>query len=369
VSFHTLTTLNGEAGDGTSQILFGGDETGIALPSYNDSSWLLAFDTPFSASSAPTWTDQPASWAAEPLRRIRHTATAVTNGATSKLWVYGGLRSDGAGIAYGDLWQMDASATNVASSAAWHLVLPTGTAPPATYDHTATWIDGALVVIGGVTVAGSTSSLNPLSTVWRFVPAADGSAAGEWTALAVSGDALMDRRGHVAVALDADRILIHGGTSLDATTAYADMAILSISATSASWQPVAASGTGPAARWGHSAALVAGKVVMAFGASLRWLRGRRPHGYAQATLRPHRRMRASTSSIPLHPPGRPPLPLPAPLPPSRPPQSHLRRPPLKRRRLVRISQTRRRHGRCPARLFRPCLPTRLPPPHPPKSLL
>lgn len=267
-SFHSLSSLGEDVGSSSTQLLFGGDETGVALPSFNDSSWLLSVNTPFSAAATATWADQPASWATEPLRRIRHTATSITSGANSRTYVYGGLRSDGAGLAYGELWQMDAEAESVATSAIWRLVTTTGTAPPATYDHSATWLNGALIVIGGVSVAGSTSSMNDLGTIWRFSPTSN--AAGEWTAIPVEGTVPAVRRGHAAIALDGGRILIHGGATLDEATAYDDMAILTVTGTSASWSRITATGSGPAGRWGHSAIYVANTVLYAFGAHLQY---------------------------------------------------------------------------------------------------
>ncbi|RKP14776.1 hypothetical protein BJ684DRAFT_18838 [Piptocephalis cylindrospora] len=146
-----------------------------------------------------------------PSSRIEHTLVVSANEALL-LGGYDGTGLDGAGLqsVHGDFHAI--SATNGSST-----LLP----PPPTgwWQHTATILSSqSLVVLGGVRQDGALESLasaniyNIASKTWRIQP--------------LTGIPPTSRRDHVAIRMDNEFILIHGGTNLDGTALLNDIHVL-----------------------------------------------------------------------------------------------------------------------------------------------
>ncbi|GAA5864425.1 hypothetical protein JCM3774_002787 [Rhodotorula dairenensis] len=260
----------------TSALFFGGDassDPAIALPTGNDSSWLLSFPTsPITAiPTVSPWTHETLSeWTTQPQRRESVYAVSASNGTISRSWIYGGLRPDGSGTAYSELWEVQATLDlqgRVATTPVWGRWREGGGGPPAMYDGTAVLLPASsdsptalpsIYLIGGVESAiGGATILSDLSTAWVFEPT-DRLASGRWQKIKLA-NAPPNRRGHVAVTFGTGAIWIQGGRSLDGSTVYSDAAVLDIRgrrwSTAAKGQAV----------WGHSAAAVGETILLAFG--------------------------------------------------------------------------------------------------------
>jgi hypothetical protein len=270
VAFHSFDILAN-----SSALLFGGNDLASSTPSGNDSAYLFNFPSTFSvaatsASALPTVGLDSAP--TEPSRRMEHSVSSASNSRRVKGWLFGGLRSDGSGIAFADLWEYDASTDNTGSSAAWTLINGAANAPPALYGHTSTLVrgpDGVLrmYIIGGVL---ANNTLAPIGTIYVFTPdlSSDTSTGGSWTTAVVSGaSGVQGRRGHVAVALSASQILVHGGASADGTNVLGDMFMIEIASNGdLSCSPVSTpSGPPFEARYSHTAATVGNVILMTFG--------------------------------------------------------------------------------------------------------
>ncbi|GAA5988900.1 hypothetical protein JCM10908_006216 [Rhodotorula pacifica] len=257
----------------SSALFFGGDassDPAIALPTGNDSSWLLSYPASTSVSSTTAWTHETQTlWPNQPQRRENVYTASASNGTVSRSWIFGGLRPDGSGTAFSELYElqtvMDAD-EGVASTPSWGMWQGNG-GPPAMYDGTAVLLPSSssspsampsIFLIGGVESAqGGAATLSDLSTAWIFEPG-NKLASGTWQKIKLA-NAPQDRRGHVAVPFGTGAIWIQGGRSLDGTTVYSDSAVLDVNkrrwTTTSSGQAV----------WGHSAVAVGETILLAFG--------------------------------------------------------------------------------------------------------
>lgn len=245
-------------------LTFGGDATGSTtsvVQTLNDSSWLLSIPT--SSSLVPTWTQEATSWANEPERRQEAYAASATNGTASRAWVFGGLKADGSGTAFDELWELGlavGSGGAVSLGGGWAMGI---VGPPAMYDGTAVLLpsdsggEPSIYLVGGVQFETGTTTIASLADVWVFTPTV-ALAGGSWTQLATT-NAPVGRRGHVALDIGDGKIWIQGGRSVDQATVYSDAAVLDTR--TRVWTTVAAG----AQVWGHSAVLVGSTVVLAFG--------------------------------------------------------------------------------------------------------
>ena len=254
-----------------SGLFFGGDaasDPAIALPTGNDSSRLLSY--PVSSTAPPSWTHELASlWPTQPQRRESVFAVSASNGTVTRSWIYGGLRPDGSGTAYDELWEIQTTINakgQVASTPTWGMWQGRG-GPPAMYDGTAVLLPASsdspttlpsILLIGGVqSTQGGATALSDLSTAWVFEPS-DNLASGSWQKIKLA-NAPRDRRGHVAVPFGTGAIWIQGGRDLDGSTVYSDAAVLDVKGRR--WTPTSSG----QAVWGHSAVAVGETILLAFG--------------------------------------------------------------------------------------------------------
>lgn len=148
------------------------------------------------------------------------------------------------GTISGELW------TFCPATGAWKLVVPTGSSMSPRYNHTMVWdpLRHRALVFGGVR-EGAAGLSNEL---WSFTPATN-----TWNLLAPNGPVPAARGAHTSVWDPvADQMLVFAGQFGDAADLYGDL--WSYSAATNSWREIAARGTAPGPRQGHSAVWVPG---------------------------------------------------------------------------------------------------------------
>ena len=206
-------------------LIFGGWDESNAL---NDV-WAL------SLSGTPTWTQLTPAGS---LPEARYDQSAIYDAARDRIVV---LLGDRAGSTYlNDAW-----ALSLSGIPDWTELVATGTPPSARYGHSAVF-DGVrdrMLPFGGATGPSQSSNETCSTMSLSDTPA--------WTQLAPrAGSPPIARNGHSAI-YDAasDRVVMHGGKS--GSTYFNDSWALSLSGTMA-WTQLAATGTPPSARYGHS---------------------------------------------------------------------------------------------------------------------
>lgn len=255
VAFHTLTTLSDNQ-----LLLFGGSATSLAVPSGNDSSYLVDFPTNALASGVSVSFAQYTS--PQPMRRTYAATVAISTQSTATSYIIGGLKNDGSGTAFNEIYSLSIPTGSPASSGTFTALTP----GPLVYGHTATVLqseDGEpmIVVIGGVTPDqyGSASSMAAMDEIWTYSPSTD-----QWISFAASGEIPSTRRGHVAIALGSNHVLIHGGANQAASQVYQDLYSLQIDQDGAIWSLVEKE-TPVGARFGHSVTTIGDNALIAFG--------------------------------------------------------------------------------------------------------
>ncbi|KAF8318391.1 hypothetical protein DL93DRAFT_2027727, partial [Clavulina sp. PMI_390] len=155
VAWHTFTAYS------ESDMLVLGGDAGPSLPiaTNPDSAWLLSFSHSTGSSpsaSTVSWSDEPKSWASEPMRLIYQTATA----AYGSVWLVGGSKDDGSKIGFNTTWRFDPSTPSFASVGA------AGAASlyPMFGHASVLLINGTLVVFGGW--SSSLNQLLPMTEIW-----------------------------------------------------------------------------------------------------------------------------------------------------------------------------------------------------------
>jgi hypothetical protein len=204
-------------------IVFGG----IAIASPTNDVWSLALSGP------PAWT-RLATTGTPPAARSNH--SAVCDGPRDRLIVFGG--DDGAFNVFGDVW-----ALSLAGSPGWTLLAPSGAPPAARASHTAILdpLRNRMIVFGGRTLSGGRQDVWALSL----------SGPPAWSSLSPSGTPPPARWNHVAIYDPVgDRMIVHGGEI--STQFFDDTWALSLSGTPA-WAQLAPGGDVPYARSEHSA--------------------------------------------------------------------------------------------------------------------
>ncbi|KZP31800.1 hypothetical protein FIBSPDRAFT_925631 [Athelia psychrophila] len=244
LAWHTLSAFNQ-----ATVLVFGGDPGPNGEPTLStlpDSAILLnVFDE-----LVPAWSTEPKSWAAEPLRRVHHSASS-TGG---KIWLVGGEKDDGSGNALSDHWVFDPSAPSFT-------LLPTANGPPDIFGHTSIVLqDGTLIVFGGY--SQSLNMLIPFITIWAIDTT---QSTLTWTSITVASSTLpTPRRDFAAILLDNNQILIQGGADAALQNVYSDGWVLDVSQSPATWTSVAAlEQLGP--RYDHYAAPAASQVIFGGG--------------------------------------------------------------------------------------------------------
>lgn len=245
--------------DGNWDILsFGGDGgPSEAIQTRPDSVWYLTLDA---EGRKANWKRQAEGWGNQPARRIYHSAV----GGGGKVYITGGLRNDGSGTSYSEVYEFD--------PAKGFTDLPP--LPRATYHHSSFLLpNGTLVVLGGVAIDMATGmpSTRLLSTIATLDT---GNPSATWAETIIPGVAPQSRRAMAsALSEDGKTIFIHGGASTTFTEVYADAWTLDVE--TLAWTEVGQSAVrrhvarqevaGPGGRYDHSAIVAPGGQVIILG--------------------------------------------------------------------------------------------------------
>ncbi|MEQ1832386.1 MAG: kelch repeat-containing protein [Candidatus Eisenbacteria bacterium] len=180
----------------------------------------------------PVWAVFPTPAASRPVARYGH--SAVYDPVRDRMLVFGGNSTSGV---RNDVWSLSLS-----DPPNWTQPGTLGTPPPPRWGAAAIYdpVRDRLLIMGGNTSAGR------LNDVWELAL----SGTPTWTQLTPTGTPPSTRWGHSGV-YDAvnDRMLVFGGST---TPASNQLWALSLAGTPA-WTLLSASGTAPAARFGHAA--------------------------------------------------------------------------------------------------------------------
>ena len=215
-------------------VVFGGDENDVP-----NGIWEL------SLAGDPTWSLLTPAGA---LPAGLEYQTAIYDPVRDRLIVFGG--TDGTSR-HAELWALP-----LADPSAWSALAASGVAPAARERHAAVYdpVRDRMIVLGGLDAV-------PLGDVWALSL----SGTPEWSQLVPAGASPKPRYGHAAVYDPAgDRIVMLGGS--DGDSLLADAWALSLA--DPQWTELDPSGTGPSARYRHSAVYdpVLGRAVV-FGGS------------------------------------------------------------------------------------------------------
>ncbi|TEB27038.1 hypothetical protein FA13DRAFT_1736823 [Coprinellus micaceus] len=247
LAWHTASAYN------SSQILvFGGIpdvNSDIVLLRNPDSAVILDIWDRLNA----VWIVQQDSWANQPTRRIRHSTVTIPSGL---IFIFGGERADGSGIACSDNWVFDPKGPSFTE-------LPTENGPPDLVGHVSIILpDGRILVLGGYVPLQRVLLL--FSTIYVLDTT---KTPYTWSRLLVSSGSLPNaRRAFAATLITPDRILIHGGSDAQLQTTLDDGWILDLSPPEATWTRLdSLSGIG--ARRDHFAVSSGDNVVFGFGYS------------------------------------------------------------------------------------------------------
>ncbi|KAF9243478.1 hypothetical protein BU15DRAFT_72149 [Melanogaster broomeanus] len=245
LGWHTISAFN------TTQLLLFGGQPGpnsqTVLTTLNDSAALLSAPSP----TSPSFIIEPQTWAGEPMRRMRHSASS-TGG---KVYIIGGEKSDGSGNAFDDHYVFSPS------NAEFGLLPSSINAPPDIYGHASLVLpDGRLVVLGGY--CASCSALVAMNRAW-FLDTTQ--TALSWQELSISDASLPNpRRDFAAVVLPNGCVLIHGGGDAQLEATYSDGWVLDTSQNPMVWQNVDAL-TQLGERKDHLAVQAGGYILFCFG--------------------------------------------------------------------------------------------------------
>lgn len=219
--------------------------------------WYLTLDP---AGRKADWKRQTEGWGNQPTRRIYHAAV----GGGGKVYITGGLRNDGSGTSFNEVYEFDPSKGFTELSPL----------PRATYHHSSFLLpNGTLVVLGGVAIDMGTGM--PATRLLSTIATLDsGAATATWVEKIISGIAPQSRRGMAAALSDDGKtIFIHGGASTTFDEVYADAWSLDVE--TLAWAEVGQAAVkrhvarqevpGPGGRYDHSAIVAPGGQVIILG--------------------------------------------------------------------------------------------------------
>ncbi|KIM39937.1 hypothetical protein M413DRAFT_11987 [Hebeloma cylindrosporum] len=217
--------------DSSSLLLFGGQpgpNSPTVIVGAADSAAILDVKSP----TSPTWISEPASWANEPVRRIRHSSVTSPSGS---VFIIGGEKADGSNTAFSDHYIFNPVVSSFA------LLPPNG--PPDVYGHASVLLsDGRILVFGDTTQ--STLSWTMINTATTSLPS--------------------PRMAFAATSIPNGKVLIQGGSDASLQTNVADGWILDTTQNPMTWSQVPAlSQVG--ARRDHFAVSSGDLVVFGFG--------------------------------------------------------------------------------------------------------
>ena len=258
---------------------FGGDSTGdprVPIQTERDSSWTLKVSVSNSTdriiegvwksrSGEPGWVNQPER------RELFYSTSAMSiKEGLSRSWIYGGLRADGSGLGFNEMWEMRVGLEDQGMEqvewAKWE-----GKGGPkgqGLNDGTAVLVPSSngglptIYMIGGVETSDNTLvSFNEIST---FTPGSS-LGTGSWstfttTTTSTSTNVPQGRKGHSALYLGSGKIWLGGGRSLDGSLVWSDSWILDLG--EKSWTRMSDLKEGV---WGASTVVLGETVLMSFG--------------------------------------------------------------------------------------------------------
>jgi len=156
----------------------------------------------------------------------------------TRSWIYGGLRSDGSGIGFDELWEMryydsDNRVEWIKSNTPTSLGSGGG---GGMYDGVAVLVpsssssgEPSIYLLGGI--ESSLNSLASFSTIHYFVPSNTNTGSVVWlnvSTISSESPSPSPRRGHSAVYLGNSKIWISGGKNLNGDLVYSDSWILDL---------------------------------------------------------------------------------------------------------------------------------------------
>ncbi|WVQ73086.1 hypothetical protein IAR50_002649 [Cryptococcus sp. DSM 104548] len=249
-SWNTLSPVS-ESGDTWQLLSFGGDGSGNqASTTANDSTWLMTLDA---SGSSASYTHQTTGWASQPMNRIYHSSASSSDG---KVYITGGLKDDGSGVAFSDVYEFDPSTASFNS-------LPS--LPEQVYHHTSVLLsNGTLLVLGGAYTSQATSNadVRPFSSIYRLDVSSDSPA---WDEIVLFSDSLPAGRRGAAAALGGDekKVVLIGGGSAGLGDVYGDVWVLDVD--TLIWEQTNSSTTVAGSRYDHSAVAVGNDQILIFG--------------------------------------------------------------------------------------------------------
>ena len=243
VAWHSLTSYSNNRA-----LVFGGDGgPDMPIETNADSAWILN-------SNSFKWTWETANWAGEPIRRMYHSAAS----SSKSVWITGGQKADGSGIAFQDTIEFSGSGNNAAFVT---LPAPNGTLPLDLLGHRSIMLpSGMLFVLGGY--SPSQSALISMS-VLHYLDTTSNTPT--WGNLTLQGEVPSPRRNFAIALLSNNQILIHGGGDATLQNLYSDGAILNLQMTPISWVSAPALGDTLGAFIDHMAIGVGNSVLFGFG--------------------------------------------------------------------------------------------------------
>jgi len=209
---------------------FGGDG-GPSEPTQTqaDSAWKGKIDV---AKGTVEWTHEANGWGNQPMRRLYHSAAGP--GDDGKVYITGGLKGDGSGAIFSDVYAYDVGSSTFE---------PVPDLPQGTYGHNSLLLpNGTLFVIGGVSTSARTGNAAsiPLSNAYLLDTTAGSPT---WEERTVGGTGPSARRGATLVLNEAgDRAFFFGGGDATYSSSWGDGWELDLG--SSTWKEVSAAGEG-----------------------------------------------------------------------------------------------------------------------------